>query len=131
MTFEIVDGGFSDIDVTFFGPNNRLIHHSEQEESGKYTFNADDAGEYTYCFSNENRSAAPKLVMFTLDVEEAPKHNESQDAVEGAEHHGNLDDMIKELTSSLLNVKSEQEYMNVRLISQDDWKQFKNENKTI
>ncbi|XP_012289066.1 transmembrane emp24 domain-containing protein-like [Orussus abietinus] len=115
LTFEIAEGGFLDIDVKIIGPDGKVIFQVEQETNGKYTFAAHTAGVYTYCFSNQKSTMTPKVVMFNMDIGEAPKP-----AGENGEHdgdtanHGKLDDMIKELSTSLWGVKNEQEYMQVR-----------------
>lgn len=47
LTFEIVDGGFNDIDIKITDPLGKVIHEAERESSGKYTFGASSAGAYT------------------------------------------------------------------------------------
>ncbi|XP_035734602.1 transmembrane emp24 domain-containing protein 2-like [Vespa mandarinia] len=117
LTFEIAEGGFLDIDVKIVGPDGKIIYQGEQERSGKFTFAAHTTGAYTYCFSNEKSTMTPKVVMFNMDVGENPKQEEGAGGG-GAEgetnNHGKLDDMIKELSTSLWGVKNEQEYMQVR-----------------
>lgn len=94
MTFEIAEGGFLDIDVRITGPDNKVIHTGERESSGKYAFAAHAAGVYTYCFSNKMSTMTPKVVMFNMQVGEAPKHEVSKDA----ETTTKLEDMITELS---------------------------------
>lgn len=114
LTFEIAEGGFLDIDVRIEGPEGKVRHQGEQEGNGKYTFVADVSGKYTYCFGNQKSTLTPKVVMFNMDIGEPPKPagehgSESQDG--DAANHGKLDDMIKDLSTSLWSVKNEQEYM--------------------
>lgn len=47
LTFEIVDGGFNDIDIKITDPQGKVIHEAERESSGKYTFGASQSGAYT------------------------------------------------------------------------------------
>ncbi|XP_011315297.1 transmembrane emp24 domain-containing protein 2 [Fopius arisanus] len=116
LTFEIAEGGFLDIDVKIVGPDGKAIYQGEQEGNGKYTFAAYMAGIYNYCFSNQKSTMTPKVVMFNMDVTEPPKvgqdHKPEGDEEEGS--HVKLDDMIKDLSTSLSSVKNEQEYMQVR-----------------
>ncbi|KAH0952676.1 hypothetical protein HN011_006509 [Eciton burchellii] len=117
LTFEIAEGGFLDIDVKIVGPDGRMIYQGEAESSGKYTFAAHTTGVYTYCFSNQKSTMTPKVVMFNMDIDENRKQNEENAGVEGQNgdtSHGKLDDMIKDLSTSLWGVKNEQEYMQVR-----------------
>ena len=58
----------------------------------------------------------PKIVMFTMDVGDAPSTDgPGAGGEEGGEaSHNKLEDMIKELSTALTGVKHEQEYMQVR-----------------
>ncbi|XP_058803479.1 transmembrane emp24 domain-containing protein 2-like [Phymastichus coffea] len=117
LTFEIAEGGFLDIDVRIVAPDGKVMYDGEQESSGKFTFAAHTPGIYTYCFSNTKGTITPKVVMFNMDVGESPKQvgdAAAGGAQEGDSSNAKLDDMIKELSTSLWSVKSEQEYMQVR-----------------
>ncbi|CAH0713762.1 unnamed protein product, partial [Brenthis ino] len=112
LTFEIAEGGFLDIDVKITGPDGAVIYKGERESSGMYTFSAPTSGRYTYCFSNQMSTMTPKVVMFNLEVGEAP--NKKTDEKDDEVNHNKLEDMIKELGTTLKTVKHEQEYMQVR-----------------
>eukprot|EP00731_Ephydatia_muelleri_P023490 Em0015g1073a len=107
LTFEVVEGGFLDIDVLISGPDNRVIYSGERESNGKYTFSAHMDGTYKYCFGNEMSSMTPKIVMFNMEVGEAPKNHENDE-------QGQLEAMVGELSQGLGVIKHEQEYMEVR-----------------
>ena len=107
-----------DIDVRIVAPDGKVMYNGEQESSGKFTFAAHTPGIYTYCFSNQKGTVTPKVVMFNMDIGAAPKPASAGDTAAGGAHEGDsenakLDDMIKELSTSLWGVKTEQEYMEV------------------
>ncbi|KAK7870942.1 hypothetical protein R5R35_012162 [Gryllus longicercus] len=116
LMFEIAEGGFLDIDVKIIGPDGKVIYQGERETSGKYTFAAHMGGVYTYCFSNKMSTMTPKVVMFNMDIGEAPSKDQdaAQAGATGQDDHNKLQDMIKELSTTLTGVKHEQEYMQVR-----------------
>lgn len=112
LMFEVIDGGFNDIELRITDPEGKVIHEGE-EKSGKYTFGSGDPeAKYTYCFINEKGSMAPKTIMFNMDVLEGGRAPGAPN--EGEVGHNKLEDMIRELSAGLTSVKHEQEYMHVR-----------------
>jgi len=110
LTFEVIEGGFLDIDVRVTGPDGEEVISRERESNGKITFAAAKTGAYTYCFSNKMSTMTPKGVMFSMDVGEPA----AAVGADGDAHPNKLAEMIKELSTALVGVKHEQEYMEVR-----------------
>lgn len=109
FTFEVIEGGFLDIDVSIYDPSNSLIHTEPKASSGKYTIEANKDGPYKYCFSNKMSTVTPKVVMFTIETARQVQHKLS-----GAQDQEKLNDMLKDLTNSMTSVKHELEYLSVR-----------------
>jgi len=122
LMFEVAEGGFLDIDVKIVGPDSKVIYTGERESSGKYTFAAHMDGVYTYCFSNQMSTMTPKVVMFTMNIGSTSGGAAGEHAGAGAGATGaaadadsnKLEEMVRELSTSLTAVKHEQEYMEVR-----------------
>ncbi|XP_034478374.1 transmembrane emp24 domain-containing protein 2 [Drosophila innubila] len=113
VTFEVIDGGFYDVDIKITGPDQHVMYETEKESSGKYTFVAPSKGAYTVCFNNERSSMTPKLIMFSIELGEPPQRAPGAPGQEEV-GHTKLEDMILELSGKLTSVKHEQEYMHVR-----------------
>jgi p24 family protein beta-1 len=111
LIFEVVEGGERDIDVKVYGPEGRVIYNGDKESDNKYAFAAHIGGNYKYCFSNKMSTLTPKIVMFSMDMEDKMQENKGDSA---DAHHTKLEEMVNELTASLTSVKHEQEYMEVR-----------------
>jgi len=109
LTFEVAEGGFLDIDVRIDGPEGKSVYKGDRESSGKYTFAAYMDGDYKYCFSNSMSKMTKKVVMFSMDVGDPPKHQESDE-----KEHDKLAEQVEQLSSILSAVKHDQEYMEVR-----------------
>uniref|UniRef100_A0A0N5AML7 GOLD domain-containing protein n=1 Tax=Syphacia muris TaxID=451379 RepID=A0A0N5AML7_9BILA len=115
LMFEVVEGGFLDIDVKISGPDNKVIYNGERESSGKYTFAAHMDGVYTYCFGNQMSTMTPKVVMFTMEVvPPGTQGSENEASPDPSESSAKLEEMVRELSTALSAVKQEQEYMEVR-----------------
>uniref|UniRef100_A0A1B6L644 GOLD domain-containing protein n=1 Tax=Graphocephala atropunctata TaxID=36148 RepID=A0A1B6L644_9HEMI len=107
LTFQVVEGGFLDIDITVHGPDGREIHAGSRESSGKFTFSAYQAGKYKFCFSNKMSTVTPKKVMFDMVIRPPDERAE-------AEKSNRLQEMVKELDTALNGVRVEQDYVLVR-----------------
>ena len=80
MTFEVAEGGFLDIDFSIVGPNGEVIETGDRVTNGKYTFAATIDGVYTYCFSNKMSTMTPKIIMFSMDIGDAPTAHDADAA---------------------------------------------------
>lgn len=140
LMFEVVEGGFLDIDVKITGPDGKTIYQGDRESNGKYTFATHTDGIYKYCFSNKMSTMTPKIVMFSMDISEvsdtaSANHNplNMTGKIENFQviyiynllnkvlialfieaDHNKLEEMVTELSNALTGVKHEQEYMEVR-----------------
>lgn len=106
VTFEVVEGGFLDIDVLAEGPRHKKIYEGERRTADRIKFYADDPGRYHYCFGNRMSTLSPKTVMFDVVVDRPePPTDEDGDLIDSA---------VKEISDSLNGVYLEQLYMETR-----------------
>lgn len=109
FTFEVVEGGFLDIDVSIYDSSGNKIHHETKASSGKYTIEADRDGPYKYCFSNKMSTVTPKVVMFNIETARQVQHK-----LTGGQDHDKLNEMVVGLTNAATSVKHELEYLSAR-----------------
>ncbi|KAH8355111.1 hypothetical protein KR093_005798, partial [Drosophila rubida] len=115
VRFEVMEGGFKDIAVHIQAPNLNTLYESDSETSGSYTFAATERGKYMLCFDNERSTLTPKLLMFHFTVMRDLSHyadpeKRTDDVIEQSV----LQENINALSSQLMAIKHEQEYMHVR-----------------
>jgi len=115
VMFQVIAGGFLDIDHYSKSPVNILQYNAERQTEGKYNFVATSAGLYSFCFSNKMSTLTMKTVSFVVkigsfDVEE-PKLDPG---LVKQEHISNLQNSIFQLKSGLQAIVDEQAYIKMR-----------------
>lgn len=106
FTFEVLDGGSLDIDLTIKDPSNYVIHSEQRQSSGKYTIESNQDGPHTYCFSNKMSTLATKIVMFDVEFHDSKKDSDQE--------QDKLNNMVTELTSLVTGVKHEMDFLAAR-----------------
>jgi len=106
FTFEVLDGGSLDIDLTIKDPNNNVIHTEDKQTSGRYTIEANQEGQHTYCFGNKISSYAMKIVMFSIDFTDVKKESDQE--------QDKLQNMVTELNGLVTGVKHEMDFLAAR-----------------
>ena len=106
FTFEVLDGGSLDVDLTIKDPNNQVIHSEQRHSSGRYTIEANQDGQHTYCFSNKMSSFATKIVMFNVEFTDVKKGSDQE--------QDKLQNMVTELTALVTGVKHEMDFLAAR-----------------
>lgn len=105
FTFEVLDGGSLDIDLTIKDPSNYVIHSEHGQSSGRYTIEANQDGAHTYCFGNKMSSLSTKILMFHVESEVKKDSEHEQDK---------LNDMVTELSGLVTGVKHEMDFLAAR-----------------
>lgn len=105
FTFEVLDGGSLDVDLTIKDPNDYVIHSEHQQTSGRYTIEANQDGSHTYCFGNKV-SLATKIVMFNVEFSDIKKDSDLE--------QDKLSNMVTELSGLVTGVKHEMDFLAAR-----------------
>ncbi|XP_033252734.1 transmembrane emp24 domain-containing protein 2-like [Drosophila miranda] len=115
ISFEVMEGGFKDIGVSIKGPEEELLHHSDRDSVGSFTFSASKRGVYTLCFDNQLSTLTPKVLMFQFHVIRGlAYYTDPQRRGDDVLEQAIVQLMINELSGKMIAVKQEQEYMHVR-----------------
>lgn len=115
FSFEVIDGGFYDIDISITGPNNAIIHNDERTSNGKFTFEADIDGRYNFCFSNAKSSKSPKTLMFDIDrSDDGHLQPGTSDASDKNEETAKIKTMLIDLLSAATTSRHDVRYLTAR-----------------
>lgn len=114
VQFQVLEGGHQDVDIKFtFKEKNsangveRLLMVAQRRSEEKYTFTVDQVGDYQFCFSNLMSLSSYKTINIVTMVT-LPR------AVVVEEFMDPLDEVVKQLGSSVEVVRDEQQAMKQR-----------------
>ncbi|KAG9349194.1 hypothetical protein JZ751_027637, partial [Albula glossodonta] len=110
FAFEVTEGGSLDINVNIVGPDGNHIYKGDRESSGMFYVLAHLDGMFKFCFSNKVSPMTPKIIKFTIDIDEDLKYVEKRSTC----HKTRVAGMIKELSNALKAAKLKQEYAEVQ-----------------
>lgn len=119
FSFEVIDGGFYDVDVIIHDPSNNIVHQDDKTSSGKFTFEADLEGSYAFCFGNNKSSKSPKMIMFDIDRSDGPGGT-SKSSGSGSENSTpddetiKLKDMVNNLLLAVTTTRHDVRYLTAR-----------------
>lgn len=122
---QVVSGGNYDVDLTLYGPGDRVLYQGQRKQYDSVDFDAFTDGEYYFCFSNEFSSFTHKLVYFDLIVgDEVPLTNEM-----GAHHTAltQLEMSTVRIHEALKIVRDYQTHHRLREMSGRDTAEYLNE----
>jgi len=83
LEYQVISGGHFDIDCHMVSPNTKSLYNEQRKQYDTFHHKTVEAGEYTFCFSNEFSTFAHKTVYFDLDIGEddiaGPGEGEGED----------------------------------------------------
>jgi len=68
LEYQVISGGHFDIDCNMMSPNSKNLYKETRKQYDTFHHKTVEAGEYTFCFSNEFSTFAHKTVYFDLDL---------------------------------------------------------------
>ncbi|KXS09902.1 hypothetical protein M427DRAFT_63264 [Gonapodya prolifera JEL478] len=117
MSFQVASGGDGVVDYWVQAPDSRIIYTVFRQSTTTFGFNADQAGRFTYCFSNQF-SGVDKVLTFTIQSREERESLEKKFRVEAGqkldEEAQKVDEEIRSLANNLRVIRDEQAYMSAR-----------------
>ncbi|KAF9937815.1 hypothetical protein BGZ75_002957 [Mortierella antarctica] len=115
--FAVQSGGAFDIDVDVKDPKQKQILSLEKERQGDYVFTANEAGEYSFCFSNDMSTFAEKVLDFEITVEHEKRAAEmdQKDKGKGPQAQTDaMDESLFRLVGELGRIDRMQKYFRTR-----------------
>lgn len=116
FSFEVIEGGFYDIDYVIKDPNNVILHQEDKASAGKITIEATSEGPYSLCFSNRKVSYTPKFVIFDIERSDAIKAGSTgpADGTKKDEETEKLMKMVESLLMSAITSRHDVRYLTAR-----------------
>ncbi|TQS35212.1 hypothetical protein Golomagni_04376 [Golovinomyces magnicellulatus] len=129
VTFQVGDrefGGAGSLHIDFWieNPVGGFVTQQKAVANGDFSFQAENDGRYTYCFSNEHWSAASKDVSFNVHgIVYIPEPESPSDPLEAegmrkpnylVHIFRDLRNLVRQLSELLAQVKDEQSYIVLR-----------------
>lgn len=120
-SFEVIEGGFYDIDITLKDPNNVILHQEDRTSNGKFTIEASIEGDYQLCFDNKRTSFAPKVIMF--DIDQSSPSSRAAKPIDGSQNPSDdkedsevakISGMVDSLTRAAVSARHDVRYLHAR-----------------
>ncbi|KAJ3215371.1 p24 complex component [Dinochytrium kinnereticum] len=113
ITYQVYDGGNLQVDFWITAPDERMVQSSFKQTTGTYGFNAEQNGQYIYCFSNQV-GVYDKAITFSMKgpdekVRFEEKYNDSKE-----DFHTPVNEEIAKLAESIRTLVDETNYLNAR-----------------
>ncbi|ERF74846.1 hypothetical protein EPUS_03230 [Endocarpon pusillum Z07020] len=115
--FAVQSGGSFDIDIAVTGPNSKQILSELKQRQGDYVFTAQNAGEYSFCFTNSASSfPTEKMVDMEIAIENESRSASLPQKSSGTspEQHTALEEAVFRVSSQLSTVNRMQKYFRTR-----------------
>ncbi|KAG2393047.1 hypothetical protein C9374_009624 [Naegleria lovaniensis] len=104
LKFQVIKGGFLDVDLVVFDPDGEILHQQERESEGKFSVNAEKRGIYKFCFSNKISTLTPKTVSFHISVGDFVDAN-----IAKLDQLNPIEQTIMKLSEGLSHIQNEQQ----------------------
>eukprot|EP00823_Brevimastigomonas_motovehiculus_P003239 TRINITY_DN1956_c0_g1_i1.p2 TRINITY_DN1956_c0_g1~~TRINITY_DN1956_c0_g1_i1.p2 ORF type:complete len:214 (-),score=29.29 TRINITY_DN1956_c0_g1_i1:1086-1691(-) len=109
-SFNVASGGFLDVDVKMYGPDNKVIFDAEREKEGSFQFMALQSGMHRLCFGNTMSTVTGKTVSFHIYV----GHSLIEKNTIKTEHLTVVENGVVLLSEGVNAVKDSVEYTKIR-----------------
>uniref|UniRef100_A0A6B2LJV9 GOLD domain-containing protein n=1 Tax=Arcella intermedia TaxID=1963864 RepID=A0A6B2LJV9_9EUKA len=110
MMFQVTAGGFLDIDVNVLDPQRKAIYTGTKEKDGRYSFSAESAGTYSFCFGNLMSTVTSKQVQLVITVGKPEYFSEVADE----DSVSPLLDVIIQLEDAINSIGGDLDYLKMR-----------------
>lgn len=113
FSFEVIDGGFYDVDIQIKDPSGTIVHQDERSSHGKITIEANIEGPYSFCFSNSRSSQSPKMIIF--DIDRSDSISKSKDSEGDKDDETNkIVGMVESLLLATISSRHDVRYLTAR-----------------
>lgn len=115
FSYEVIEGGFFDVDVVIKDPNEVILHQEDKSTSGKVTIETNVEGAYNFCFNMKRSSYTPKMIIFNIDRSDViNKASSSESADKTDDETAKLVSMVESLMLSTVSSRHDTRFLTAR-----------------
>lgn len=111
VEYQVVSGGFMDIDLKLFGPDMKAIYKQDRQKEGLLHTIAQVNGLYKLCFGNQMSTITSKTITFEYHLASSKAHH---DAITH-EHINPLQQAVMAMKENIRSLKTQQSFLRNRI----------------
>ncbi|XP_072245976.1 transmembrane emp24 domain-containing protein 5 [Leuresthes tenuis] len=106
IEYQVLDGAGLDVDFHISSPSGRLLFNDFRKSDSVHTIEAEEDGDYMFCFDNTFSAVSEKIIFFELILDNMETDEDPDEWKEYVHGTDILDMKLEDIMDTINNVKS-------------------------